>query len=332
MAEPIWQDYYFTLTLKSDPDSPGYDFYIVKTDTMERIYEGIAYPAPGETYPRIRLNDICADFISHNFLQAPVIPYEATFAVGCGAQLYVDQVTFFNDWSYNPLYIRERDGLAFPVVRTFAARQFLLFSSLADTVTAIIYFADGTTQTVTLTGHEGGNDYNEDYNDDFATAVVYYGDAFLLPMDDYPGAVAVQMGALRFTLSKRCPRYALYYVNAHGGWDALPVEGKTVRTDALTRHILERTYDNNYTEARGAATIVNEIQPTWEFWTGWLNEDQSGRMHHLLNSPCVYLHDLESGLVHSIMLTGSTTEYKDTPGRLYAYKIEARLAQNRIRR
>lgn len=330
MAEPIWKDYYVTLTSKTDPTSPGYDFYIALQTPFTIIFEGMAYPAPGETYPRIRINDICADYLAHNFLQAPATPYEATFIVGRAATS-IEAVTFFNDWSYDPYYNRDTDGLAFPIIPTFAPGQLLPFSALGDTITAVITMEDGTTVTRVLT-REGGNDFNEDFNEDFAIGLIEYGDAFVLPMDDYPNAVSVQIGGKVFRRTGRCCRYVLYYVNAHGGWDALPVEGRSIRNDALTRHTLERTYDNNDYAARGGATIVNEIRPKWEFWTGWLNADQSGRMHHLLNSPSVYIHDLEEDIVRPLLLTASTTEYKDTPGRLYAYKIEAQLAQDRIRR
>lgn len=330
MAEPIWKDYYVTLTTKTDPTSPGYDFYIALQTPFTRIFEGMAYPAPGETYPRIRINDICADYLAHNFLQAPATPYEATFIVGRAATS-IEAVTFFNDWSYDPYYNRATDGLAFPIIPTFAPGQLLPFSALGDTLTAVITMEDGTTVTRVLT-REGGNDFNEDFNEDFAIGLIEYGDAFVLPLDDYPLAVSVQIGGKVFRRTGRCCRYVLYYVNAHGGWDALPVEGRSIRNDALTRHTLERTYDNNDYAARGGATIVNEIRPKWEFWTGWLNADQSGRMHHLLNSPSVYVHDLEEDIVRPLLLTASTTEYKDTPGRLYAYKIEAQLAQDRIRR
>lgn len=330
MAEPIWKDYYVTLTTKTDPTSPGYDFYIALQTPFTIIFEGMAYPAPGETYPRIRINDICADYLAHNFLQAPATPYEATFIVGRAATS-IEAVTFFNDWSYDPYYNRATDGLAFPIIHTFAPGQLLPFSALGDTLTAVITMEDGTTVTRVLT-REGGNDFNEDFNEDFAIGLIEYGDAFVLPLDDYPLAVSVQIGGKVFRRTGRCCRYVLYYVNAHGGWDALPVEGRSIRNDALTRHTLERTYDNNDYATRGGATIVNEIRPKWEFWTGWLNADQSGRMHHLLNSPSVYIHDLEEDIVRPLLLTASTTEYKDTPGRLYAYKIEAQLAQDRIRR
>ena len=53
-------------------------------------------------------------------------------------------------------------------------------------------------------------------------------------------------------------------------------------------------------------------------------------MHHLLNSPTVYLHDVVKGKVYPIVLTGSVTEHKNN--RLNQYAIEAELAQDRIRR
>jgi hypothetical protein len=128
-----------------------------------------------------------------------------------------------------------------------------------------------------------------------------------------------------------CKQYALYYVNAYGGWDTLAVLGNTKVRDTLKRYTTEQVYDNTQTHNRGKVNYVNEVTRAFTFNTHPLNEDQASRMHHLLNSPHVYLHDVLTDHVYPIVLTGNTTEHSKGPG-LHSYTIEAELAQTRIRR
>lgn len=336
MAVPIWKDCYIDLGAPASAGA-GVPFYIYAVAKSAIIFQGVSYPKPGETNAVARINDICADYIARYFLEQedPEMPAKATFqvyATTSGSAVLKGSAEFYNDWSYDPQYNPATDGQNFPVVLTFGPRQYIpvtLFSGSLGTAT--IYMANGMTYTCTPTKMRGG-DFNNDYNLDFLRTMQYFGDSYIIPMGDYPGAVKVVYNGRTWLASKACPRYALYYANAYGGWDALPVEGKTTRADALTHHDVALVYDNRQTSARGKRTQVNEIRRTFEFWTGWLNAQQSERMHHLLNSPAVYMHDLESDLVYPVVLTHSTTEYKDTPGQLYAYKIEAELAQDRIRR
>lgn len=148
-------------------------------------------------------------------------------------------------------------------------------------------------------------------------------------------AIEVQSTGATYRFVDTCARYALYYVNAYGGWDTLVMDGTDMEQDELTRHEATRVYDNNSIQNRGTVNHVNEIQKSWTLHTGYLTDEQSGRMHHLLNSVQVYLYDIESGSFLPVVLTGTSTEYKtyrNQGRRLVSYEIQARLAQDRIRR
>ena len=336
MAEPIWKDYFVNLGTPASAGA-GVPFYIYCTPKTANIFQGVAYPKPGESTAVVRINDICANYIYHYFLEQsdPSMPAKANFKVYAGTAGYGTQkasVDFYNNWSYDPLYNPTTDGQNFPVVLTFGAGQLIPVTLYSGSLgTATIYMENGMTYSCTPTKMRGG-DFNNDFNDDFLLRMEYFGDSYVIPLADFPGAVKVVYKGRTWTLSDKCPRYALYYANAYGGWDALPVEGRTVEADALTRYTTERVYDNRQTSARGKLNYLNECKKTYEFWTRWLTTQQSSRMHNLLNSPAVYMHDLESGLIYPVVLTQTTTEHKDTPGRLHAYKIEAELAQDRMRR
>lgn len=132
-----------------------------------------------------------------------------------------------------------------------------------------------------------------------------------------------------------CRSHALYYRNAYGGWDAFLVEGTVSERDALTRHTMKRPYDNRQTSSRGTYNFSNEITKSWNLKTGWLSDEESGLMHHLLNSTEVWLHDLVKDKIYPVVLTSTETEhktYRTNGNRMNQYEIEVQLAQERERR
>lgn len=329
MAEPIWKDYFVDLGAPASSGA-GVAFSIYCVPKAATIFSGTAFPRPGESTAVVRINDICADYIAHYFLEQEdaEMPAQATFRVYAGSTLKAT-VAFYNNWSYDPFFT-PGTNLNFPIVMKFGAGQFIPWTLYSGSIgTATIYMANGLTYSCTPSKYRG-NDFNNDYNGDFLHQMEYFGDSYVIPMSDYPGAVKVVYKGLTWVLA--CPEYVLYYANAYGGWDALPIEGRTKHTDALTRHTTGVVYDNRYTTGRGVFNFVNEVKEQYTFNTGLLNAQQSAKMHNLLNSPAVFVHSMETGIVRPLVLTGSASERKNEKGRLYSYQIEAVLAQDRLRR
>lgn len=327
--EPIWKDY--TVDLGTATLTAGASFSIVERENDTTIFSGKAYPKVNNGHVLVRINDICAEYL-HNALFGEDL-FSCEFQVLDGGGNVVDTVTFYNDWSYDHNYLLSRDGLSFPVVRTFAWGQLMLYSTTGAAPTAVITNLDGTTQNVTLSSYARKDDFlHGDFNEDFAKSALLYGGAYALNLLDYPGAVAVEIAGKRWVRSAACPRYVLYYRNAYGGWDALPIEGKHTKADAVTHHTTDQVYNNGANRNRGRSNYVNELKRTLQLHTGWLNLAQSELMHHALNAVDPFVHDLHTGEIFAAVLTGTNTEYKDATGKLYAYRIDAELAQERIRR
>ena len=327
MAVPIWKDQYIDL---GQPSQSGgaVPFYIYCAAKSAVIFQGSAFPKPGATSAVIRINDICADYLHSYFLEqaSPTMPAKTTFTVystATGSAVLKGTVEFYNDWSYDPQYNPASDGMNFPPVLTFGPKQFIpvtVWSGYPGAAT--IYLASGTTASATPT-----KSYISQLSE-----MLYFADTYVLPMSLYANAVKVVMGGKTYIASKTCPRFALYYLNAYGGWDALPVEGTAIQGDAVTHHESELVYDNNISSARGKENYINELKHTYKLHTGGMTNAQSARMHHLLTSPSVYLHDTESDMVLPVNITSTVNEYKERRGGMVSYTIEAELAQSRIRR
>lgn len=337
---PIWKDVIVDI---GSQDSLLFRISLVATG--EVIYSGKAFKRPGADQIQVRINDICADYLEN------VLPYlsqaewseldlPVTFRVEASSTgstwIYIGDYQFINDWSYDYGFDAETMGLSFPINGRIDARMPIVWTGLnVSEVTATIYMSDGTTAEVIIPV-EISADFNDDYNNDFASFArsAGSGTAVFFP-SAWENAVKIEVGLSTWEIVTECAKYALYYVNAHGGWDCLLIEGETLEADTLKRYTREVEYDNREIENRGILNYVNEISKGFTFHTGWLLGDQGMQMHNLLNSPNVYIYDIAQAQMIPVTLSATNTEYKtyhNQGNRLVDYTIQVQVAQNRIRR
>ena len=330
MVHPIWKDYFVNLGT-----AESVEFVILHNGSV--VYRGKSWKRPGQSDNIVRINDICADYIleSSSLTGGGIAEFQVYIDTGMSMQLK-DTILFLNDWSYDYAYNPETMGLSFPVINRIDNRQWLVFTAYdANTITARIKLADGSTFDV-FVPVKISDDFNNDFNYDFSQSVksMQVGTAvFNLSRWDNIDSVIVE--DKEFKVVSGCNRYALYYVNAYGGWDSLLIEGNYSEADNLVRHTRETEYDNRSIQNRGVYNYVNEIVKTMTLHTSWLSDDESSRMHHLLNSTNVYLGDLVTGQMIPVILTDTKTDYKTykgNGGKLVNYTINVTIAQERIRR
>lgn len=313
---PIWRD-----TAVSFGAAESAPFQI--SADGEVIYSGEVFRRPGTSELSVRINDVCADYLGNPLpdLSGSVRDQAAPELVRAfGVQVLMGssvsemaEVTFTLDWSYD--LGRTLAGLANdPIVPLLDIRQKLV-ATVYGGIT-IMQFAPKEGLGVSYiigTGMQGG--YNSVFN---------LGN---------PGRVFV--GGLPWDVEETCARHALYYLNAYGGWDTLVMRGASSVSDAVERSTAWRDYDNADPRNRGRVNWRNAVTRTWTMHTGWLTDEQAAKMHHLLESPDVYLMDLETGEVRAVVLTNTDAPVKTFKGegrRLVDYTITAQSAQDMERR
>ena len=339
-AVPIWKDAFVTL---GTGDSILYR--VILSDTSEVIYSGKAYKRPGETNITARVNDICADYLVN------VLPYlsqteftritlPVTFLVQASSNgstwTTKGTLQFLNDWSYDYSYNAATMGMSFPINGHLDSRMPIVWTGLnVSSVTATIYFKDGTSAFATIPV-EISTDFNADYNSDFSRSVRSAGSGTAVFLQSaWRNVDRIVVGRSTFKVVTDCAKYALYYVNAFGGWDSFLIEGNTMEADSLKRYTREIVYDNRDIQNRGIHNYVNEVTKGFTFHTGWLLHDQGERMHHLINSTDVYLYDIASQEMIPVTIPMTSCEYrtfKNQGNRLVNYTIQVEVAQSRIRR
>ena len=339
-AVPIWKDQFVLLGTGS-----SILYRITLSDTGEVIYSGKAYKRPGETYITVRVNDICADYLVN------VLPYlsqaeftritlPVTFLVqsSSNGSTWTTGATiqFLNDWSYDYTYNAATMGMSFPINGRIDKRMPIVWTGLnVSQVTVTVHMKDGTTSTVIIPVAIS-NDFNADFNADFSRSVrsAGSGTAVFYP-SQWANVDKVTIGNSTLQVVTECAAYALYYVNAYGGWDSFLIEGNSLEADTLKRYTREVVYDNRNIQNRGIRNYVNEITKGFTFYTGWLLGDQGERMHHLINSTDVYMYDIAAGQMIPVTIPATPCEYKtfsNQGNRLVNYDITVQVAQNRIRR
>ena len=339
---PIWKDHFVTLG-----GGDVIPFRIrVQDESGDIIYNGKSHIKPGENTNSIRINDICADYLT-NALPAlsqaefSALSFPLNFVVEAFLQAdpeevpqweVVDEVQFMNNWSYDNSYNPATMGMSFPVNGHVDSRQWLFFSVYnAQSVTATFTFTDGTTSQVVFPV-----EITAELSDELVRSLISAGSGTAgIDLSEWDNVASVTIGGKVFQVVTDCKEWVLYYVNAYGGWDSLLIEGNTIERDSLKRHTREIEYDNRNISNRGTQNYVNEITKSFTLHTSWMSDAESLRMHHLLNSPEVYLFNINTGDMIPVVLNNTTTDYKtykSNGGRLVNYTIEATIAQDRIRR
>lgn len=329
---PIWLDLY--ANLGSDDIAP----YTIEANGST-IYAGIAYARPDEDESIVCINKICADYISARVpaVDSPTFDTNMTcptFAVKDKNGEEVLAVQFANDWSYDILH--DVNVASAPIDGVVDVRMPLLWSVYsADSVSATLTFADGTTQSLAI-GVGTVSEFNASFNLDFVRQV-FRTTAGTLVFDPsaYDNLVGVTINGDEYKVRSACQRYALYYLNEYGGWDGLLVGSTDTMTDTYTRSEYTKQNNTNNPEERGRTTYLNEIKRSWSLNTSLLTDAEAERMRHLLGSTSVYLYDLDTATMVPVIITNPSMVYKtirNNGHKLAHYAISVELATPMIRR
>ena len=314
LVNPIWK------TTVVEVAGQGYVDYTVSTEG-DVIYSGRAYQMPGDANINFELNEIVRDYVD-NYLwwregyQTPS-GWQRTFTIELGNGGGGDYI-FTKDWSYQELGYSTNSFICLnePIINEIPAGCYV----------PVCVFSPQKAGNTSFT-RNGTSVYTANLNNPrqarylFVSAPGYkYG---------YTGDNNVYKGAADCKT-----RYVLYYENAYGGIDAMPVQGNATLTDKITAYTTKnavRVPSTSFSYRR----YLNEIQKTWEFRTGYLSDEQASRMHHLIESTMVYVYDIETDTLYPVVIDETSLTYKTykNQGRkFFNYSFKVRESQDKIRK
>lgn len=326
-ALPIWRDYYVNLGSGEKAQ------WTIWAPNGTIIYNGTAFRRPGESSIRVKVNDICAAWMRTPAAKEWKYP---NFIIQNGLSAS-EEVSFLYDWSYDPNHDTLTQGMLAPISTHLSRAQLLAFSQYkSDDIDATLYMSDGTTKDVVITA------------DTEAHYITRFGFAFSLPYgqpqvfnivtelegNGMTDVIAIEFNGIRYDIDDTCSRYALYYMNAYGGWETLLLRGRVSFSETYQRRTYLKDYDNGDMTARGDVNFMNESDTDIVLRTGWLTDEGAGNIHHLTGSTWVYLYDMEDGVFTPLVLTDSSVDkksYRGEGGQLISCTINGRIARERIR-
>lgn len=338
MAVPIWKDYFCNLGAVASQ-------YFRLRVSGNTIYQGRAYRAASSGNLYIRINDICADYMAQAVpalmsTSSPSARFPMSFVVqkssDGGSWSNVETVDFNDDWSYDPSFDPSTMGMSFPITGRVDLRQKIVQTRFTSSgLNATADYGGGTTQTVALTV-QTSTDLSAFWN---ALSAAGKG-RVEFPCSTYATysgktLKSVTIGLTTYTVTDKCPQYALFYKNPFGGYDSLLIEGNARKRRSISRDTFTADY-NNTKQTREEWDFQNENTETWTLHTGLLTDEESARMPYLLESPDVYFVDLSapSAYIPAVIATDSydIQTYKSNGRTMTDYGFDVRIAQKQYRR
>lgn len=313
---PVWKDKDVYIS-SSEPINYSVEYY-----GGDSVFQGVATPKPNSDSITIRINDFAKNMVNSDVdadrifgiqgnMDYFIIPnYCKEIAIanktneGGSTLLFSDY--FCNDYDYNSNsnYSSDKVHLISNKITHLTDRGYCLFT-IFNCWENDVYIQ------VTEEDVEGSGGVVLNFPLPAMSAAVVSGRNFTPGLyyvftDTYDG---VEIG--KYEAVKRCNRYNLHYINAKGGFDTLPIDGKKdKRTDNLTFEYFKSRGNNQNINMPQMNKFKVDVTPKWELQTGWLNDEQSQKMYNLFTSQKVWLEDIDEGTFTPVYITNNAVEYK----------------------
>lgn len=315
---PIWRDRIVNLG-----STDGIDYRIKLNGAV--IYAGKAFLRPGSSANEIKINSICADYLSQE--NTPITddwtteaaPIYKTFVLekySGGTWASVNSYPFILDYSY-----KSRTGLhnvSAPINGRCDKKQLLFFTEwIDDNLDVVVTLPNGTTETGTFTVATAGF-YNCEIN-------LYY----------YPVGTTITVGTRVYKIVSECGSYALTYVNAFGGWDSLLIEGNHQAAADVERMAFKKAYDTSVETDSNECNYLNSLTDKLTLHTGIMTDAESIKMSHLLGSTKILIQDLTSGNIYPVKITDNSfikQTFRQNGNQVCKYDINVQITRDHFRR
>lgn len=329
---PIWQGYKKTLATNNLP----VNYSVRVEDTNAVIFTGKAIPNPATFVTEVQLFDILAPYVKQKPIdfvdfwgQEPtmeVAPFARRFVLAYGSQ--TTNIDMYANWTYDDMISPSGNGY-FLTEGVYGSVHPVGF----PLVISSRYCTPGTIQLV-----RGDGTVLSSFNQALTASLNLIFPAHVLPSKGQTMRVRLADGTyspyIKMVDSCISP-WALYYVNAYGGWDVMHLKGIMRRTDNFTREEHDIDYSRNALENASRRIHRIDMGATWELNTGNLTDQQAKRFSdHVPNTPLAFLVN-RNGFAHPVSVADPEIQHAKTvennSRRPASYTFTVRLQQDRVR-
>lgn len=310
--------------------------YIILLNNVE-IYVGRVYPSGNTSTVIVDISEVCRQYLEAYYENiafgdiisedVPVINGKATiwtFTVQSDSNLTEDDYEYTVMYNYNTDYqsqFEDQGNLNEPVLLEADPRQYLFIGG---------YNVGGANSYSYQVNYEAGQ------SSDITSNLYQLFGVNLNPLGLAVGdRVILIQNETSFEYKVVTPcrnRFAVYYVNKNGGFDALLCEGKAIESFNPTRTDIKAFNDRLNRRDFEKTRIYSDIQKRYTLNTGLLTDEGAKRIDHLIYTPKAFIHDLESGTITSCIVESSSFTVKNFRNdRLVQYTFEISESQLYIR-
>ena len=296
---PIWRDTFGTIVTDAD-----WEDYELQEDE-QTFYQGRAFAYPDEQNIRVNVSRVVAPYLTGYYKDVDFV---------AGGEVLASY-TFVRDYSYDPSKDYTQNLVLNAPINGKVPSGVLLSASMWG----------------------AGNGGSLVVEDESGSLVVNNALVKGLNTGNWvSGSVGkvYTIGDESYRVVDACRGALLKYVNAYGAVDFFLVEGVAKKADKITRATYEKDAAALSSDYEGK-DYQNEMVAEWTGTTGWLTDEQSLRMKHLVESVEVYMIDTQTGLEIPVQMTDNSLQHKtfDTNGRrMVNYSLAWKESQKKIRR
>lgn len=336
--KPVWEDTYFNKNNTVLLD------YNIEDEDGNIIYSGKTVAEPNATNISFNVNNICKNHLNSHLdngiedRMMYVYDYAKLFKIKSGSETLA-QYRFYNSYAYEdiPTTVFLND----PIKRTVTSDTMIIEADRRQYTIISAFNRDANSRTLSMSYMTNMGLESVNYEIDNTAMFVRIGKGF--EISNILGTVTNNLlfhttegadGRIQLNAVDTCYEYCLYYCNAFGGWDSLLIKGNVLKTDSIDSQYYIKGYDNK-TQEFGKVKYHNNITTTYRLHTDWFTDDEQSRLHHLLESTEVYLHNMVTDKVEPVNITNKTVEYKtftNNGKKKWHNTIDVEVAQTKIRK
>lgn len=327
MAIPIWKDTEASYVTLGDSRA-----FTISVDG-NIIYNGRLVKKPGDVTLMTYINRFVKDYLSAkiDFVRRVTIHtqdnYVREFTISPATSAGVSAYKFYCDYGYEEGGVADNtlSVISRPLSNVVDPRQ-IFFCTLAD-------LSDNNSHSVRVQLRNQNRILLSALRNQVQTFTPQLSQHMVGDIIDVYDNMAGEVLA-SYEVRNTCAEYALYYLNAHGGYDHLLINGTSKRTDNIKRTEITRVVDNT-TLKHGRSDVHTEITRTWHLNTGHLTDAQWAKTHHLLGSTHIFLHNLDSGEIVPVVIKANKADfntYRNNGGKMSQLSIDVEESTKRERR
>ncbi len=323
MAIPIWKDTQASYVTLADSQ-----IFTISVDG-QTIYNGRLVRKPGEIGLTTYVNRLVKDYLSakidfnRRYRTQAQDNYVREFTINPATTAGVSSYKFYCDYGY------EEGGVADNTLSVISRP----LHNVVDPRQILADLSENTSHLVMVRLRNAERNLAESLPNKVQTFTHQLSQSMVGDIIDIVDDMAGEVLA-SYEVRNTCAEYCLYYLNAHGGYDHLLINGTTLRSDNIKRTEITRVVDNTALK-HGRSDVHTEITRTWRLNTGHLTDAQWAKTHHLLGSTHVFLHNLDSGEIVPVVIKANKADfntYRNNGRKMSQLSIDVEESTKRERR